>query len=58
MVVKEHLALNLLASSCLSIVYTNREFAAVKLCLRLRLLLAFLSELASILSSFLVVNTL
>jgi hypothetical protein len=58
MIVEQVLALNPLASSCFCIVYTNRELAAICLCLRLDSLLFLLSELASISSSFLMVNTL
>ena len=43
-------------SSYLVVVYTNRELAAVRLRLSLDSLLVFFSELASISSSFLVVD--
>jgi hypothetical protein len=54
--VEQRLALDSLASSYPVVVYTNRELTAVQLRLSLNSLLVFFGELASISSSFLVVD--
>jgi hypothetical protein len=58
MVVEQDLAPDPLTSSCLCIVYTNRELAAVQLGFRLNLLPLFILELASVSSLLLVMDAL
>ena len=58
MIVEQCLTSDSPASSYLVVVYTNRELAAIRLRLSLNSLPVFFGELASISSSFLVVDAL